>query len=70
MRSFLTLPRAAEFERAMIRERVLAGLARAKDQGINLGRQRLEGSDAAKVAAIKRALAAKRGCDGSAPVFS
>ena len=51
----------AEFERAMIRERVLAGLARAKEQGINLGRRRLEDSDAAKVAAIKRALAAKRG---------
>jgi hypothetical protein len=51
----------AEFERAMIRERVLAGLARAKEQGISLGRRRLEDSDAAKVAAIKRALAAKRG---------
>jgi DNA invertase Pin-like site-specific DNA recombinase len=51
----------AEFERAMIRGRVLAGLARAKDQGISLGRRRLEDSDAAKVAAIKRALAAKRG---------
>jgi DNA invertase Pin-like site-specific DNA recombinase len=51
----------AEFERAMIRERVLAGLARAKDQGISLGRRRLEDSDAARVAGIKRALAAKRG---------
>jgi DNA invertase Pin-like site-specific DNA recombinase len=51
----------AEFEQAMIRERVLAGLARAKEQGINLGRRRLEVCDAAKVTAIKRALAAKRG---------
>ena len=51
----------AEFERAMIRERVLAWLARAKEQGINLGRRRLEDCDAAKVTAIKRALAAKRG---------
>jgi DNA invertase Pin-like site-specific DNA recombinase len=51
----------AEFERAMIRERVLAGLARAREQGINLGRRRLEDSDVAKVAAIKKALAAKRG---------
>jgi DNA invertase Pin-like site-specific DNA recombinase len=51
----------AEFERAMIRERVLAGLARAKEQGISLGRRRLEDSDATRVAAIKRALAAKRG---------
>ena len=55
----------AEFERAMIRERVLAGLARAKEQGISLGRRRLEDSDAAKVAAIKRALAANEGCGGS-----
>jgi DNA invertase Pin-like site-specific DNA recombinase len=45
----------------MIRERVLAGLARAKDQGINLGRRRPEDSDATKVAAIKKALAAKQG---------
>ena len=51
----------AEFERAMIRERVLAGLAGAKEQGINLGRRRLEDCDAAKVTAIERALAAKRG---------
>ncbi len=51
----------AEFERAMIRERVLARLARAKEQGISLGRRRLEDSDAVRVAAIKRALAAKRG---------
>jgi DNA invertase Pin-like site-specific DNA recombinase len=51
----------AEFERAMIRERVLAGLARAKEQGISLGRRRLEDCDGAKVTAIKRALAAKRG---------
>jgi DNA invertase Pin-like site-specific DNA recombinase len=51
----------AEFERAMIRERVLAGLARAKEQGISLGRRRLEECDAAKLTAIKRALAAKQG---------
>jgi DNA invertase Pin-like site-specific DNA recombinase len=51
----------AEFERAMIRERVLAGLARAKEQGISLGRRPLEDRDAAKVTAIKRALSAKRG---------
>jgi DNA invertase Pin-like site-specific DNA recombinase len=43
----------AEFERAMIRERVLAGLSRAKAQGTKLGRKRLEGSDAKRVAAIK-----------------
>lgn len=32
----------SEFERAMIQERVRAGLARAKASGIKLGRQRLE----------------------------
>jgi DNA invertase Pin-like site-specific DNA recombinase len=46
----------AEFERAMIRQRVLAGLATAKEQGISLGRRRLEESNAAKVTAIKKAL--------------
>ena len=51
----------AEFERAMIRERVLAGLARAREQGISLGRRRLEDCDTAKVTAIKRALTAKQG---------
>jgi DNA invertase Pin-like site-specific DNA recombinase len=51
----------AEFERAMIRERVLAGLTRAKEQGTSLGRRRLEHSDSAKVRAIKAALAAKKG---------
>src|SRR5262249_50052736 len=39
----------AEFERAMIRERILAGLARARDQGTKLGRRRLEDADADKV---------------------
>ena len=42
----------AEFERSMIRERVMAGLSRAKADGIQLGRRRLEDSDADKVAAI------------------
>jgi DNA invertase Pin-like site-specific DNA recombinase len=45
----------AEFERAMIRERVLVGLARAREQGRHLGRRRLEDTDAKKVAAIRRA---------------
>src|ERR1700733_8336134 len=45
----------AEFERAMIRERVLAGIARARDQGTQLGRRRLEDTDAKKVAAIRSA---------------
>ena len=45
----------AEFERAMIRERVLAGIARARDQGTRLGRRRLEDTDAKKVAAIRQA---------------
>jgi DNA invertase Pin-like site-specific DNA recombinase len=42
----------AEFERAMIHARIMAGLARAKSQGVQLGRQRLEDTDADKVAAI------------------
>jgi DNA invertase Pin-like site-specific DNA recombinase len=47
----------AEFERAIIRERVLAGLARAREQGTRLGRRRLEDTDASKVSAIQRARA-------------
>ncbi|MFL5044139.1 MAG: recombinase family protein [Xanthobacteraceae bacterium] len=43
----------AEFERTMIRERVLSGLARARQDSVTLGRARLEGSDAAKVEAIR-----------------
>jgi DNA invertase Pin-like site-specific DNA recombinase len=51
----------AEFERSMIRERVMAGLSRAKADGIQLGRRRLEDSDADKVAAIVAARAAGTG---------
>src|ERR1700678_1776731 len=47
----------AEFERSMIRERVMAGLSRAKADGIQLGRRRIEDSDAAKVTAIVAARA-------------
>jgi DNA invertase Pin-like site-specific DNA recombinase len=43
----------AEFERAMIRERVLAGLARARSEGRVPGRKRLEETDGGKVAAIR-----------------
>ena len=39
----------AEFERAMIRERVMAGLARAKAEGTRLGRPATVADDAAKV---------------------
>jgi DNA invertase Pin-like site-specific DNA recombinase len=34
----------AEFERAMIQERVRAGLARAKDEGKTLGRPKIDGA--------------------------
>jgi DNA invertase Pin-like site-specific DNA recombinase len=51
----------AEFERAIIRERVLSGLARAKAEGITLGRPSIEDSNADKYEAIKAALAAKQG---------
>ena len=43
----------AEFERSMIRERVMAGLARAKAEGTRLGRQPTVTADAAKVRAIR-----------------
>jgi DNA invertase Pin-like site-specific DNA recombinase len=43
----------AEFERAMIQERVRAGLARAKDEGKTLGRPRIE---ADTETAIRKAL--------------
>lgn len=47
----------AEFERAMIRERVMAGLARAKAEGTKLGRPRLEDTDAEKAKTIRNLLA-------------
>ena len=46
----------AEFERSMIQERVKAGLARARDGGVRLGRPMLEDADpprAAKVRAMR-----------------
>jgi DNA invertase Pin-like site-specific DNA recombinase len=39
----------AEFERAMIRERVMTGLARARAEGKQLGRRTVEQSHGAKV---------------------
>lgn len=42
----------AEFERAMIRERVLAGIARAREDGTRLGRRPVEETDARKVKAV------------------
>jgi DNA invertase Pin-like site-specific DNA recombinase len=51
----------AEFERAMIRERVLAGLARAKEQGTRLGRRRIENADTAKAAAIRAGAGERQG---------
>ena len=43
----------AEFERAMIQERVHAGLSRAKAQGKKLGRPTLSGDMEAKVRALR-----------------
>jgi DNA invertase Pin-like site-specific DNA recombinase len=48
----------AEFERSMIRERVMAGLARAKAEGTRLGRPATVADDAAKVQTIRDARAA------------
>lgn len=45
----------AEFERAMIQERVHAGLSRAKAQGKKLGRPTLSGDMEAKVRALRTA---------------
>jgi DNA invertase Pin-like site-specific DNA recombinase len=53
----------AEFERAMIRERVNAGLARARAQGKRLGRPRV---DAAAEARVREFLAAGHGVQKSA----
>jgi DNA invertase Pin-like site-specific DNA recombinase len=47
----------AEFERSMIHERVMAGLARARAEGIQLGRPAEVSRDAAKVQAMKAARA-------------
>lgn len=51
----------AEFERAMIRERVMAGLARARADGIKLGRKPIEETDAKKAKAIATMLAKRTG---------
>lgn len=48
----------AEFERSMIRERVVAGLARARADGTRLGRPATIADDVAKVKAIRTARAA------------
>ena len=48
----------AEFERAIIRERVMAGLARARADGTRLGRPASVADDAAKVRTIRAARAA------------
>ena len=48
----------AEFERAMIKDRVLAGLARAKAEGTRLGRPATVATDPAKVKMIRAARAA------------
>src|SRR5262245_32115384 len=47
----------AEFERSMIRERVMAGLARAKADGIRLGRPATVAGDRDKIRRMKAARA-------------
>jgi DNA invertase Pin-like site-specific DNA recombinase len=56
----------AEFERAMIRERVMAGLARARAEGTRLGRPATVADDAAKVQTIRAARAAGKSIRTSA----
>ena len=43
----------AEFERAMIRERVMSGLARARAEGKTMGRRRGEDSHPAKIKVVR-----------------
>jgi DNA invertase Pin-like site-specific DNA recombinase len=43
----------AEFERAMIRERVLSGIARARAEGKTMGRRRVEDSHPEKIKAVR-----------------
>lgn len=47
----------AEFERAMIRERVMSGLERARADGVKLGRRVIEDVDPRKVSKIRGMLA-------------
>jgi DNA invertase Pin-like site-specific DNA recombinase len=59
----------SEFERSMIRERVLSGLARARAEGTKLGRPASVADDAAKVKAIKAARAAGKTVRAVASAF-
>ena len=43
----------AEFERGIIRERVNAGLARARANGVKLGRRRVDAAVEAKIVALR-----------------
>jgi DNA invertase Pin-like site-specific DNA recombinase len=43
----------AEFERSMIQERVKSGLARARNEGVTLGRPTLENADPARAAKVR-----------------
>lgn len=58
-----------EFERAIIRERVHAGLARAKAEGVQLGRPAEIAGDTAKVKAMKAARAAGKSVRAIAAEF-
>ena len=59
----------AEFERSMLRERVNAGLARAKAEGTVLGRPAEVAGDKAKVRAMKSARAAGKSVRAIAAEF-
>lgn len=58
----------SEFERGRIRERVLAGLARARAQGKRLGRPRLRPATLVVPGGSVRAAAAIGGCPSVAPL--
>lgn len=44
----------AEFERAMIRERVMAGLGTARKKGVKLGRRRVGGETEGKIRLLRQ----------------
>ena len=50
----------AEFERAMIQERVKAGLARARAKGRRLGRPKIEADEGGIVAAVEAGVSIRR----------
>jgi DNA invertase Pin-like site-specific DNA recombinase len=60
----------AEFERTMIRERVIAGLARAREEGTTLGRPPIEKQMVPHTLVARTAAMRPSGCDKVSSVNS